>query len=82
MKDIHEVLRQKELEISRLATEVEALRIAAPLLSDDEAVGEDNNPTSARSVAAWRPVRVPQAVNESPQPAEAPEWKDRGKRWP
>jgi len=33
MKNIYELLRQKELEISRLEIEVEALRIAAPLLS-------------------------------------------------
>ena len=31
MKDIYEVLRQKELEKSRLENEVEALRVAASL---------------------------------------------------
>jgi hypothetical protein len=31
MKDVHKLLRQKELEISRLEIEVEALRIVAPL---------------------------------------------------
>jgi hypothetical protein len=35
MKNVYEVLRQKELEISRLQKEVEALRVAAPLLSED-----------------------------------------------
>jgi len=35
MKNVHEVLRQKELEVSRLEKEVEALRVAAPLLSED-----------------------------------------------
>ena len=29
MRDVYEVLRQKELEVSRLKQEVEALRIAA-----------------------------------------------------
>jgi len=33
MKDVYELLRQKELEMSQLEIEVEALRIAAPLLS-------------------------------------------------
>ena len=45
MKDIYEVLRQKELQVSRLEIEVEALRVVAPLLSDDEQVGNDNKPT-------------------------------------
>jgi len=36
MKDVYDVLRQKELELSRLEIEVEALRVVAPLLSDDK----------------------------------------------
>ena len=36
MKNVYDVLRQKELEVSRLEKEVEALRVAAPLLSEDE----------------------------------------------
>ena len=35
MKNVYEVLRQKELEVSRLEKEVEALRVAAPLLAED-----------------------------------------------
>ena len=45
MKDIYELLRQKELQISRLEIEVEALRVVASLLSDDKEVGNDNKPT-------------------------------------
>jgi hypothetical protein len=52
MKDVYEVLRQKELEVSRLKQEVKALRVAAPLLSDGEA---EDQPTLER------------AVNETPQ---------------
>jgi hypothetical protein len=46
MKNVYEVLRQKELEMSRLEKEVEALRVAAPLLSDDkDSVGDmDHKP--------------------------------------
>ena len=44
MKNVYEVLRQKELEVSRLKREVEALRIAAPLLSEGEEGGNDNKP--------------------------------------
>jgi hypothetical protein len=35
MKKVYEVLRQKELEVSRLGKEVEALRVVAPLLSEE-----------------------------------------------
>lgn len=43
MKNVYEVLRQKELELSRLEKEVEALRVAAPLLSEDGEVEEDDS---------------------------------------
>ena len=76
MKDIHEVLRTKELEMENLRIEIEALRITAPLLSDD---GDDNGaaPVSTRWVAPTRPFQVPQAANSDPQPEHAPEWKKR-----
>ena len=45
MKNVYEVLRQKELEVSRLKQEVEALRVAALLLSEDEKAEKDNKPT-------------------------------------
>jgi hypothetical protein len=41
MKDAYEVLRQKEREVSRLKQEVEALRIAAPLVSEDGEVNSE-----------------------------------------
>ncbi len=81
MKDVYEVLRQKEFEVSKLKEEVEALRVAAPLLSEDE-VGDDNHPASIRPIATLQPIRVPQAVNDSPQLADAHEWKDRARGWP
>jgi hypothetical protein len=64
MRDVYEVLRQKELEVSRLKQEVEALRVAAPLLSEDGAA--EDQPTLQR------------AVNETPQPDSG--WQERGKR--
>jgi hypothetical protein len=36
MKDIYQLLREKELAIARLKKEVEALRTCIPLLSDSE----------------------------------------------
>lgn len=37
MKDIHEVLRQKEMDCERLQKQIDALRLAMPLLSDEPA---------------------------------------------
>jgi hypothetical protein len=88
MKNVYEVLRQKELELARLEKEVEALRVAAPLLSDDkEGVGEavNNKPTLTTSTPAQQPIRIPQpavAANATPQPARAAGWEDSAKRWP
>ena len=36
MRDIREVLEAKELQLTRVREEVEALRLAAPLLADEE----------------------------------------------
>jgi len=35
MKNVYEVLRQKELQVSKLQIEIEALRVVAPLLTED-----------------------------------------------
>jgi hypothetical protein len=85
MKNVYEVLRQKELELARLEKEVEALRVAAPLLSDDkDSMAEaSNKPTLASPAGVQQPIRIPQAaVNASPQPARAAGWEDTAKRWP
>lgn len=39
MRDVYEVLRAKEILIEQLRREIEALRLAAPLLSDDRGNG-------------------------------------------
>jgi hypothetical protein len=74
VKDVYEVLKEKELEMENLAIEIEALRIAAPLLSDD---GDNGSAVtvSTRWIAPVRPVQVPQAANPDPQPERAPDWK-------
>jgi len=70
MKDVYAVLRQKELEKSRLENEVEALRIVAPILSEDGEAENDNQPTLRR------------AVNDTPQPDHS-RWQDKAKKqWP
>ncbi len=86
MKNVYEVLRQKELELARLEKEVEALRVAAPLLSDEgkDATGEGaSKPTLATSTSPQQPIRLQQpAVNATPQTARAAGWEDTAKRWP
>ncbi|MEP6645236.1 MAG: hypothetical protein ABJA69_12110 [Acidobacteriaceae bacterium] len=87
MKNVYEVLRQKELELSRLEKEVEALRVAAPLLSDEKeanAEAGNNKPTLTGNASAQQPIRIPQpAANTTPQPAaRAAGWEDSAKRWP
>ena len=47
MKNIYEVLRQKELEVSKLEKEVEALRIAVPLVAEDGEAENNDQPTIA-----------------------------------
>jgi hypothetical protein len=84
MKNVYEVLRLKELEIARLEKEVEALRVAAPLLSDE---GKDSpdapKPTLATAAAGQQPIRIPQnTVNAAVQPAHSAGWEDTAKRWP
>jgi hypothetical protein len=88
MKNVYEVLRQKELEMARLEKEVEALRVAAPLLSDDKELASDsdhNKPTLTTTVVTQQPIRIPQsavAAGGSAQPARAAGWEDSAKRWP
>jgi hypothetical protein len=83
MKNVYEVLRQKELELARLEKEVEALRVAAPLLSDDKEATDNPKPTLATSTSSQQPIRIPQpAVAAAPQPARAAGWEDTAKRWP
>ena len=83
MKNVYEVLRQKELEVSRLEKEVEALRVAAPLLSEDKEATGDSKPTLTSATATQQPIRIPQpTVNAAPQAARAAGWEDTAKRWP
>lgn len=87
MKNVYEVLRQKELELARLEKEVEALRVAAPLLSEDKESSSDSaaaKPTLAASnPAPQQPIRIPQPAVSQVQPAaRAAGWDDTAKRWP
>jgi hypothetical protein len=77
MKDVYEVLRSKEREMETLAIEIEALRVVAPLLSDDGDSGSDRTPVSSRRTAPTWPLQVRRASNADPQPEHAAEWKEK-----
>jgi hypothetical protein len=84
MKNVYEVLRQKELELARLEKEVEALRVAAPLLSEEkESIAEAPKPSLA-TASAQQPIRIPApiAAQGGAAPARAAGWEDAAKRWP
>jgi hypothetical protein len=76
MKNVYEVLRQKELEVSRLEIEVEALRVVAPLLAEGEEAGNGNQPTLSSSTALPPPI-LRTAVNDTPTAV----WGNRAKHW-
>jgi hypothetical protein len=79
MKNVYEVLRQKEFELSKLEKEVEALRAAAPLLSEDQEPGNGNKPT----LPPQQPIGILQSpVNATPQPARTAGLEGTAKGWP
>ena len=82
MKDVYELLRQKELEISRLEIEVEALRVVAPLLSENQEVSHDDQPIATGSTTPSQSTRVPKAVNSHSTARARGEWKEKVKSWP
>lgn len=87
MKNVYEVLRQKEMELTRLEKEVEALRLVAPLLSEEkEGATESIKPALATAVNGPQPaarITVPATpAIPAPQPVRAAGWEDTAKRWP
>jgi hypothetical protein len=87
MKNVYEVLRQKEMELTRLEKEVEALRLVAPLLSEEKEMASDvgkpalanavNGPQATTRISIPAPPSIP-----APQPVRAAGWEDSAKRWP
>jgi len=86
MKNVYEVLRQKEMELTRLEKEVEALRLVAPLLSEEKESMDTVKPALATAVNGPQPaarIPVPSAPSvPAPQPVRAAGWEDTAKRWP
>ena len=86
MKNVYEVLRQKEMELTRLEKEVEALRLVAPLLSEEKEMADMGKPALATAVNGPQPtarISVPSSPSiPPPQPVRAAGWEDTAKRWP
>ena len=86
MKNVYEVLRQKEMELTRLEKEVEALRLVAPLLSEEKEMNSDMaKPVLATAVnGPQQTIRIPSSpvVAAAAQPVRAAGWDDSAKRWP
>ncbi len=73
MKNINDVLKQKEIEYLQLQKEIEALRTAARLLADD------SDPFKPGISAATTTARVGTA---SAEPAFASSWEASAKKFP
>ena len=66
MRDIYELIRQKEAELARLKTEVDALRIAARLLDDAGASVSSAASGTTSPVLSAPPVNRPPAIGSTP----------------
>ena len=80
MKNVYEVLRQKELYLLRLQKEVEALRVVAPLLSEDSEAG-NNKQLALPGSGAPQPTEKLQLLSDTPQQPRASAWGDKAKQW-
>jgi hypothetical protein len=90
MKNVYEVLRLKEMELAKLEKEVEALRLVAPLLSEEkegsEVIRATVNGSSLSTAVNQQPIRIPQPsplpVAATAPAARASGWEETAKRWP
>ena len=83
MKDINELLRKKEADLQQIQREVEALRIAARLLSDEaETVPAYARPVPPTSAYAPPTRPAPPPTAGSPDPGYGPSWDAAAKKFP
>ena len=54
MKDLYQVLRQKELAMEQVRKEIEALRFVTPLLSEDTEADKNSRPSLLASPSQSR----------------------------
>ena len=65
MRDVNQLLKQKEAEIDRIKREVEALRAVAPLLGDEAETATKMPPRSAHDSNAPDTVSMSQLLVQS-----------------
>jgi len=83
MKNVYEVLRQKEAELAKLEKEVEALRLAAPLLSEErDTLSEVPKPGTTATPPPQARISPVVAAQVIPPQSRAVGWDDASKRWP
>jgi hypothetical protein len=74
MKDVYQVLREKELDVMRVRKEIEALRFAVPLLTEE---ADSTNISAAASqlpserINMW-PLRVETTLQDAPSRTSFP----------
>jgi len=73
MKNIYDVMRQKELEIERLKKEIEALRVVAPMLEEKEV---------AREITTSAPAKTYSSAQQSTEPAIPADTGKAARVWP
>lgn len=82
MKDINEVLRKKEADLQQLQKEVEALRVAIRILSEDADAGSIFPRPASGGISyapAARSTPAPAAINDT---GYAAPWDASGKKFP
>jgi hypothetical protein len=53
MKDLYQVLREKELDVERIRKEIEALRVVTSMLSEDSDADKNTKPSLVPSQSRW-----------------------------
>jgi hypothetical protein len=66
MKNIYEVLRQKEAEVERLKKELQALRVVAPLLEEELTAEVTPPPVRTYPTVQAKPPAVAAATDTKP----------------
>jgi len=80
MRDINEVIRRKEAELQQLQRDIEALRVAARLLAEEEAsAGYASRPGAGNAYAPPPRPAPPPAANEAGYGAS---WDAAAKKFP
>ena len=82
MKDISEVIRRKEVELQQLERDVESLRIAARLLSDDGNTSTAYMPGPSALVDAYVPAVRPASTATSSEATHVDAWESPVKKFP